>query len=88
MNIEYDWDEEFAKLNNTITKEKPTNLTHWKTADGSLIKYVDMSNKHLINALRVVYFQILRNDDFDLNFHKVTANQLIEEMKRREILIN
>ena len=72
MNIEYDWDKEFKKLENTLTKEVPTNLTHWKTADGSLIKYTDMSDKHLINALRVVLKKIIiRNDDFDLNFHKV-----------------
>ena len=49
----YDWDEEFQKLNLTLT-EMPTIQTHWKTKEGKPIKYAEMSNKHLINTLRLV----------------------------------
>lgn len=95
MKDTYDWDAEFTKL----TTKKPTNRTHWRKKDGSLIKYCDMEDSHVINTFRLVSLKLLEfkdcvNADAGLNegekeyyYCLVMQEQLVKQMIDRNLMI-
>jgi len=82
----YDWDEAFQKLNLTL-KERPTIQTHWQTKEGKPVKYTEMSNKHLINTLRLVCLRTTEEENVNIReMYKIITSKIIKELQNREIL--
>lgn len=82
----YDWDKEFRELTKELTKI-PTIETHWQPKEGKPVKYTEMSDKHLINTLRLVCLKTAYEENINITeMYKIISEQIIKELHNRSIL--